>query len=70
MVLFKDYNSKYNGDTTMFEHVFINLNPFCLQCYKFHVHRGKGSGDTVTQIYSFAPKSWNMVDIMGSQLHT
>jgi len=23
---------------------------------KFHVHRGKGSGDTVTQIYLFAPK--------------
>jgi len=35
----------------MLEHVFINLSPCCIQWYKFHVHRGKGSGDTVTQIY-------------------
>ena len=49
----------------MLKHVFINLNACCIQWYKFHVHRGKGSGDTVTQIYPFAPKSLNMVGIHG-----
>ena len=65
----RTHNSKCDGDVTMLKHVFINLNPCCVQWYEFHVHRGKGSGDTVTQIYPFAPKSQNMVDFIGSQLH-
>ena len=52
--------ARIDGDVTMLKHVFINLNPCCVQWYKFRVHRGKGSGDTVTQIYPFAPnhKTW------------
>ena len=50
--------SNCDGDVAMLEHVFINLNLCCIQCYKFHVCIGKeDSRDTVTQIYQCAPKS-------------
>ena len=48
----KIHNPKCDGDVTMLKHVFINLNPCCVQWYKFHVHRGKGSGDTVTHKFT------------------
>ena len=51
------HGSNCDGDVTMLEHVFINLNLCCIQRYKFRVCRGKGSRDTVTQIYLCAPKS-------------
>ena len=44
--------SNYDGVITMLDYVFINLNLCCIQWYKFHVCRGKGLRDTVTQIYS------------------
>ena len=48
---YPDYaRSNCDGDVTILEHVFINLNFCCIQWYKFHVCRGKGSRDTVTQI--------------------
>ena len=50
----------------MLELVFINLNPCCIQWQKFHVRRGKGLGDTVTQIYRFVRKSWNIVEAHSS----
>ena len=34
----RTHNSKCDGDVTMLKHVFINLNPCCVQWYKFHVH--------------------------------
>ena len=43
--------SNYDGVITMLDYVFINLNLCCIQWYKFHVCRGKGLRDTVTQIY-------------------
>ena len=57
------------GNVTMLEHVFINLNLCCIEWYKFHVCRGKGSRDTITQIYPCASKSWKMVYLTGLQLH-
>ena len=65
----RTHSSNCDGDVTMLEHVFINLNLCCIQWYKFRVCRGKGSRDTVTQIYPCASKSWKMVYFTGSQLH-
>ena len=48
----RTHSSNYDGVVTMLDYVFINLNLCCIQWYKFHVCRGKGSRDTVTQIYS------------------
>ena len=62
IVYFKDSQLQNVMGITMLKDVFINLNPCCVQWYKFHVHRGKGSGDG---IYPFK----NMVDFIGSQLH-
>ena len=45
----RTHSSNCDGDVTMLEHVFINLNLCCIQWYKFRVCRGKGSRDTVTQ---------------------
>ena len=49
-----------DGDFIMLDHVFASLDPCCVQWYKFHVHRGKGSGHIVTQIHQFEIKliSW------------
>ena len=47
----RTHSSNYDGVVTMLDYVFINLNLCCIQWYKFHVCRGKGSRDTVTQIY-------------------
>ena len=63
------HSSNCDGEDTMLEHVFIHLNLYCIQWYKFRVCRGKSSKDTVTQIYPCASKSWKMVYFTGSQLH-
>ena len=47
----RTHSSNDDGDVTMLDHVFINLNLCSIQWYKFRVCRGKGSRDTVTQIY-------------------
>ena len=47
----RTHSSNYDGDVTMLDHVFINLNLCCIQWYKFRVCGGKCSRDTVTQIY-------------------
>ena len=48
----RTHSSNYDGVVTMLDYVLINLNLCCIQWYKFRVCRGKGSRDTVTQIYS------------------
>ena len=53
----RTHSSDCDGDVTILEHIFINLNLCCIQWYKFRVCGGKGSRDTVTQIYPCAPKS-------------
>ena len=53
----KTHSSNCDGDVTLLEHVFINLNLCCIQQYKFRVCRRKGSRDTVTQIFLRASKS-------------
>ena len=50
IVYFKDSQLQMWWGCHHAKHVFINLNPCCVQWYKFHVHRGKGPGDTVTHI--------------------
>ena len=53
----RTHSSTCDGDVTILKHVFRNLNPCCIQWYKFRGCWGKGSTDTVTQIYPCAPKS-------------
>ena len=50
----RTHSSNCDGDVTILEHVFINLNLCCIQWYTFRVCGGKGSRDTVhkfTRVY-------------------